>query len=451
MSAAAVDSAMELHEVISLSEAVVQEDGTVLMDVIRPGLGRGRGRRLYEAPMLERNAGVFVGWKMYVDHLSDQARRALGGLPRSIRDLAGRVVESWWDPTVPADPSKGWGQGAVRAKVKLIPYVRELVEHDPELIEGSINGDATSVRRVIHEGAPAALVEGIKPKGSFDLVTEAGAGGRVVALMEATYSEGHDQEAALLETLTDDELRAHIAKNRPELLEALTSGDNDGGGSGNGDGKTPPEQDRQNGGSVEITPEALREALETDEGQELVATVLTSEKAKPTLERLVREIAEEQLPDLVESALADERDEVEVRTQAHADRRIELRDLRDRAHALIENAGLPEKFAEQSKSKFDLTGDGPTPSLDVLPEIDSEGSVVKDAVTVLNESVNDEIKSQRDLIATINPTRVRGQGASGGDGGGSEDDGKKPVGSKTAFMLREAGFEDPDKVYAEKA
>lgn len=449
------DFEFELREAITLSEAVVQSDGTVLMDIIRPGLGGGRGRRLYEAKMLESHAGVFTGWKMYVDHLSDQGRRALGGLPRSIRDLAGRVVESYWDPTVPPNPERGWGQGAVRAKTKLVPYVRELVEHDPELIEGSINGDATGIRRVMYDGAPAALVEGIKPKGSFDLVTEAGAGGRVVALLEATYTDEHDQEAALLETLTDDELREHLAEHRPELLEAL-KGTTNGDGTGDGDGKTTPEQDRQNGGnSVEtITPEALREALDTDEGHDLVAEVLSSEKAKPALSALLREIAEKELPDLVESALAGERDEVEIRTNAHAERQIELRDLRDRAWSLLESAGLPEKFAEQSKSKFDLTANGPTPSLDVLPEIDAEGIVVKDTMTVLAEAVTEEIKAQRDLIGSVVPTRVRGLGSGGGDGGGGgeggDGDGKPaPVGSKTAFLLREAGFEDPDKVYAD--
>ena len=79
--------------------------------IIRPGLGRGRGRHLYEAAMLEENARKFSGWKMYVDHLSPEARKAAGGLPRSMRDLGGIIMESHWDATIPADEEKGHGQG----------------------------------------------------------------------------------------------------------------------------------------------------------------------------------------------------------------------------------------------------------------------------------------------------------------------------------------------------
>jgi hypothetical protein len=102
-----------LTESVSVTEAGVQGDGTVLMHLIRPCVGRGRGRHLYTPEMLEANASKFSGWKMYLNHLSEAARRALGGLPRDIRDTGGIVVESFWDPDVPAEGR--FGKGAVLA------------------------------------------------------------------------------------------------------------------------------------------------------------------------------------------------------------------------------------------------------------------------------------------------------------------------------------------------
>jgi hypothetical protein len=416
---------LRLRETVQLHEAAIQPDGSVVLELIRPCVGKGRGRHLYEADMLAANAGVFTGWKMYVDHLSDQARRALGGLPRSIRDLGGRVTESWWDPSVPADPARGFGQGAVMGRAKPVPYVRDLIESDPELVELSINGDATGVRPTTRDGQRVLLVEGIKPKGSVDFVTEAGAGGRVVALMEAHTHE--DQEAVLFEQMTKEEFSEWLNENRPDLLEALSAEGNNGGKEGDDE--------------VEITPDMLREVLASDEG-------------KVALKEAVEEFAQndEQIAALVEAAVAEERDAIRAEAEGHASRQIEVRDLRDKAHSMIESAKLPERLAAQSKAKFDLTESGPTEALDVLPELDDDGNVVKSAADVLTESVEAEIASQRDLAASFAPTRVRGQGPSVTEGKEGEE-AAKPISSlpKTAALLQEAGFDDPDKVYAETA
>lgn len=435
--AAPPQEALHLRESITLGEGVVQPDGTFIVDVIRPCVGRGRGTHLYEADMLERDAGVFAGWKMYVDHLSDQARRALGGLPRSVRDLAGRLTESWWDPDVPADPERGFGQGAVRARMKPVPYVRELVEADPELVDFSINADATGVRPTMVGGKRAWLVEGIKPKGSVDVVTEGGAGGRVASIIEAHMSL-EDQEAALFEDVSDDDLGAYLKEHRPGLLEALGIGEGD---DGDGDGK-PDGGAGKDGDEVTITPDALREALSTDEGKALVREIVADDDT---------------LRDLVEAQVADERDAIRAEAEASAHRRIEVRDLRDTAHGLIEAAKLPEAFEREAKAKFDLTDEGPTEGLDVLPELDDSGSVVKSAHDVLTEAVNNEITHARDLMASISPTRVRGQGpttpkdAGEGDGDGSEKPNPHAVTPAVASLLEAAGFNEPDTVYAPSA
>lgn len=424
---------LSIRETVTLTEGAIQPDGSVLLELIRPCIGRGRGKHLYEADMLAKNADVFTGWRMYVDHLSDTARRALGGLPRSIRDLGGRVTESWWDASVPADPARGFGQGAVMGRAKPVPYVRELIENDPELVELSINGDATGVRPVTRDGQRVLLVEGIKPKGSVDFVTEAGAGGRVVALMEAHMSQ-EDQEAALFDTMTTDEFREYLDENRPDLLEALQAeGGNNGGGEGEG------------GDEVEITPDVLREALTSPEGKAVLSEIAAE----------FAPVDDERIQALVEAAVAEERDVLRAEAQGHAAREIEIRDLRDEARKRIEAAKLPKMLTEQSIAKFDLTDHGPTDALDVLPELDDDGNVVKSATEVLAEAVDAEIASQRALAASFNPTRVRGQGqstATGEEGGEGEKD-DKPISRlpKTASLLTEAGFDDPDKVYAETA
>ena len=71
---------------------------------------------------------------------------------------------------------------------------------------------------------------------------------------------------------------------------------------------------------MEITVEALREALSTGEGKEL-------------LTGLLRDIAENDdvLDEIVESRMADEREAIRREVAAQSDRKVEVRDLRDHA------------------------------------------------------------------------------------------------------------------------
>ena len=100
-----VDQGMALEEATAAEER--ERSKLLPIHVMRPCLGKGKGRHLYEAKMLQENAHKFTGWRQYIDHLSPEARRAAKGLPRSIRDLGGRIVESYWDGDVPADPQQG--------------------------------------------------------------------------------------------------------------------------------------------------------------------------------------------------------------------------------------------------------------------------------------------------------------------------------------------------------
>jgi hypothetical protein len=401
-----MDDDLTLHEP-ALVESVA-DDGTVLIHLIRPCIGRGRGKHLYEADMLAANAHKFAGWKMFVDHRDPVAQRKANGLPRSVRDLGGRITESWWDPDVPAEGR--FGKGAVIGRAKPTPFIRSLVESDAELVETSINSMATGVRPVNRDGRRVLLVEGIHDRGSVDWVTEAGAGGKVVALMEAAEAEG---DAELVADMSDDEFIAYVEETRPGLTASLAEADDDEAGEDDEDDddaevdklvkKGLPrnmavkaarrkrsavaeadddDETEDDAMEVTITPEVMQEALQT-----------------PEFAALMR--------GLVESVVAEERDLIRAEARADADRQIELRDLRDQAAGLIAEARLPEALQAQIRTEFALIEGVPTPALDVLDEYDDEGTRTKTASQVLTESVAESIGRGRQLLAEIRPTKVR--------------------------------------------
>lgn len=486
------NEAVELRESISLSESVgnhalFDDDGTIPIHIIRPGIGRGRGRHLYEAEMLRENAHKFSGWKMYVDHLSPEGRKAAGGLPRSIRDLGGRIVEAWWDDSVPADPQRGYGQGAVVGRAKPTPFVRELIENDPEIVEASISATATGVRPIVRDGQKVWLVEGIEDRGSVDWVTEAGAGGRVAALLEAAV-ESAGEDTVLLDSMTDDELLAYLRESRPNLAEgakmetkaedkADTAPENSPEDKGDDVSarvkelvsKGMPEKmavaiakkeaakasEVKEAAVVEIDREA---AVEVDDDTEVDGAEVQIPQTETSLDvreallspgvlvEALRQSADAQLfvTELVETQLEAERDAIRAEARADAERHIELRDLRDEAHRMIAESKMPEGWQDALRAKFDIVEGAPSDALDVVDVVNEEGTVVREAVEVLRDAVAAEIASDRKRLAEASPTRVRNQGPSAPEG-----EGDKPVESKPKFwrqVLQEAGV-DPDKAY----
>jgi len=367
----------------------------VLTHVIRPCIGRGRGRHLYRPDMLREHAEHFAGWPMYVDHLSPQAKQAQAGLPRSLTHVGGIVEESWWDADVPADPRKGFGKGAVVGWARPFGLAKKLIDFDPRLVEASISADATGVRETTVQEAAKALglqlqearhardrvydVVGIAEGGSVDWVTLAGAGGRVVTLMESLYDEGSVEAQALITEMNDDEFVRFLDTERPYLREALAD-DNQGGDMG------------------EVTPEAIQEALQSEAGQSILQDVI---------QEAVQAQVNEQLPALVEA----ERDVIRAEAEASADRKVQLRDMRDEAAALIAEAKLPPTWKEGLRQRFSLRESGqPSSELDVVEEVDDKGQVTKGASSVLREAVEAAIKDERRKLGEAVPTRVHGQG-----------------------------------------
>lgn len=355
-------SDLELQEAIASRPSALQNDDTVLIHVIRPTIGQGLGRHKYTAEMLRENAEVFQGWKMYIDHQSPEAKKAAGGLPRSIHDLGGRILESWWDESVPAEGR--FGQGAVVAKVKPVGQVKKLIEEDPELLEASIRAKATNVHEAVENGEQVWVVEGINsaPPGSVDWVTEGGAGGRVANLIEGLMSEVEELETEEGDTTVK------------QLEEALND----------------PESE---------VSKRFRQAVAQ-------RTQFALEKQA---ERHAEELAEAKSTELSEAVRAEIKAEVEAEHQ----RKIELRDMRDSAHSQIEEAKLPSKTAAKIKAEYELTDEVPSAKLDT--DFDA-----------LKSSVEEDIREAKELLAEVAPTRVEGQGPSNVDGDGPTTPVAKP-------------------------
>jgi hypothetical protein len=439
--------ALELHEGARSAPTPIDESGRVLVHIIRPCIGRGRGQHLYSPSMLQEAAPQFAGWPMFMDHLSPEARKAAGGLPRSTKDVGGIVEESWWDPNVPADAAKGFGQGAVVGYARPFGLAKDLIEHDPRLVEASISANATGVRPVrdlteasrligvrLQEGSRRGRiwdVAGIAEGGSVDWVTQAGAGGKVVALMEARTDE---DEADLMEAIEGLDFTTYLDRERPGLAEALRANDD------------PPKEG--NMGDT-ITPDVLQEALQSEAVQEWLNPII-DQRATAIAEAQVQE----KLPTLVEEAVASERDLIRAEAEASANRRVDLRDMRDEAHKLIDEAKMPDSWKAALKGRFDLQENGdPTADLDVVDAVDEEsGEVTKSARAVLRESVAEAVKEQTKLLQEARPTRVRGLGPAkpveGGDSDGKLQEGeKKYEGTLVGSLLQEANI-DPDTAWS---
>jgi hypothetical protein len=377
--------ALDLTESVGATlSSPIREDGTVDIHIIRPGLGLGRGRHFYPAQMLQENAANFSNWRVYIDHLSPEAKKAQGGLPRSMHDLGGMIEESWWDGSVPGDGRHD--AGAVVGRLRPIGNLRAIIEELPQAVEFSIKAKATDVSQEIMEGAPAWVVEGIHASpGSVDAVTEAGAGGKIADLVE-----GLDPEACLQEAR-----EAGLAPDpapEPEATELS-----------------------------ETTGQTTGEAQSTDEGDAVKNLEEALQNPRSPLSRAVAARARLAAKELVEAQRAELVEEAKAEGRAEAEQEIVKRDLRDEAHRLIEEAKLPEAAAKKLRGQFDLDSD----SLDLTDADD------KPAMEQLREAVGTEIAEARELVGELNPTKVTGQGA------GQTDDGTAVAPSGQGSFWRE--------------
>lgn len=179
----------------------------VVLTIIQSGWGNKTHNHYYPPSALREAADrqTFAGVKMFVDHLSESQRRMLNGLPRSVRDLVGRIKETWYD-----DESK-----TLKGRAKLVPWFYEMVASDPELVEASINAAGRATPKLI-DGKQARFVESIDKAMSVDWVVVGGAGGKVDALLEAHLEE----RINMLEEMTVEQL----VEARPDLVKDILEG-----------------------------------------------------------------------------------------------------------------------------------------------------------------------------------------------------------------------------------
>ena len=181
------------------SVVVLQEDGekpdiTYLdVQVIRPGWGNQRDNHYYPAEMLRRDAGQFVGAKMYeTDHRDDE--KSTRTWVSTVKEITGFTDD-----------------GAPIARVAV---------HDPDFasrvrnlnsaglldkMECSILAYGTA-KKFEKEGRKGSVVESLTGVSSVDWVTRAGAGGKVLNISES------EPEAENIETTAADEQPADVTE-----------------------------------------------------------------------------------------------------------------------------------------------------------------------------------------------------------------------------------------------
>lgn len=405
--------------------SVIRPDGTVKVVVIRPCVSRGKKVRglppIYTPQMLAECANVFTGWPMFMDHVSEEMQEALRRKGRSVNELGGRMVETWWDPsfTHPEDAKFGFVQGAVLGYALPQPASRAMLEADPEILRLSINAWPTGARksRAPWNGQEGMLIEGIseEPPGSVDWVIRAGAGGRVlqeaeqfaVSVLEGAYLVGHEPQERGMKTkkgefdfnsASAEEIIEHLQENHPGILE----------------GEEEPVRPASANG---FTPEQVREML--------------SEQREAMLGE-VRSLLEEH------EATEDERVTEELT------RRDQFRALERKAHKLIEDAeGLTPGWIAELKSKYVVLPSGPSRALS-LCESDEDGL----AEDKLRESIEADVERASELIQETKP-EVKPHGLGGGSV--EEQDGQvhvpKPGENEFIDHLVESGFgKDPEEV-----
>lgn len=162
-------------DLVPLVEAGVRSDGTVSIKIIRPGWGSSG---YYPAAVLERDGPTVFprGTHMYLDHPTIE--EDLARPERSLKDLAA-VLET--DPVYRADHPDGPG---LYADARVFEPFRDLIGELAPYIGTSIRAQGKTAEGKA-EGRTGPVVEQLIQGLSVDFVTAAGAGGKVLEIVEA--------------------------------------------------------------------------------------------------------------------------------------------------------------------------------------------------------------------------------------------------------------------------
>lgn len=200
-------------DVIPLIERAVSSDGTTLIKVIAPGWGSSG---YYPADVLERDGPkVFpAGTHMYLDHPTERERRELP--ERSVTKLAGVTTEAArWMSDHPAGPG-------LYARARISPTHRNDIDALAEHIGTSIMAGGTyEVGEA--DGRKGKIITSLTRGDSIDFVTRAGAGGKVLSMMESRRGAA-DAEQSPLPTMEESAMtEQELAALRAEMQQLRES------------------------------------------------------------------------------------------------------------------------------------------------------------------------------------------------------------------------------------
>lgn len=210
MSTAVASDARIVEADLSLVGVLREANGSagqrkVILDLIVEGFGNQADNHYYGKDLLDRVAHRFEGADMYSDHLTREAEQKLGGLPRTWRDKVGRIRRVWTDVNEA-------GKRVIRGEAQIFDdQLWRLLEQALDVVGVSINARGTAQQGTA-EGRPARVVGDITKVKSVDVVAEAGAGGRILALVEARVAEAIQEGAQMStrDTTIDDELERDL-------------------------------------------------------------------------------------------------------------------------------------------------------------------------------------------------------------------------------------------------
>ena len=197
---------------IPLIEKAVKSDNTIRLKIIQPGWGSSG---YYSADLLKRDGPKAFprGTQMYMDHPTESESRERP--ERSVRDLAG-VIDS-----TPVYEEKGPAGPGLYADAKVLPDYAPAIEQLSEHIGVSIRGHG-SFEPGSAEGRKGPIIKKLTSSESVDFVTKAGAGGKVLPLLESirTRMAGHDTIQPANDAATEAAPTGTSLEDSMELKEA---------------------------------------------------------------------------------------------------------------------------------------------------------------------------------------------------------------------------------------
>lgn len=165
----------------AFNEAEFDKSGDVVIVIIEAGANYNK-RRYYPKKTLQESADIYAGLKMYLDHPTDAEEAAKP--ERSIEDWLSTIKESWYE------------DGMVLGRVHIHKaWLKESMKDPVFRSEIGVSINAAGRMHVGEiDGQQMQIMDAITSAKSVDWVTEAGARGRVLQLMESAKLEQEHKE-----------------------------------------------------------------------------------------------------------------------------------------------------------------------------------------------------------------------------------------------------------------